>query len=328
MRRVATCAGVVLLSLAGCAASDSPANVDDLKSSGQASMRLLQTNVGNVAAECSGYKFKLCDADTETRLAESIAALQPDVISLQEVVPNSMCDGMNESDPGKVCHPSRRAEPLQARRLVGSDYTIACDARSHFECVAVRRGFGHIDRCEDGASCDLGTAATTAPATVGCDAGFSVSAVRILPLAGRAFTLIDAHPPSGGAAECRKAQLTHIFEKPSSLAGGANAILSGDFNLDPYRGKDVSEVYFRSFVGAGKRFTFHSGIAEHDPPYPTARYLTPGDLLAGGTTLDHVASDFAKGRCTTLGEAPGSARLDGDSGTDHRAMLCELRIPK
>jgi hypothetical protein len=42
--------------------------------------------------------------------------------------------------------------------------------------------------------------------------------------------------------------------------------------------------------------------------------------------LDHViTSRQLTGRCTTLGEAPNTTRLDGGGGMDHRALLCQVR---
>jgi hypothetical protein len=74
-------------------------------------------------------------------------------------------------------------------------------------------------------------------------------------------------------------------------------------------------------VGEGKRFAYHSGPAEREPPYFTV------DEVLFHLTLDHVASDFAQGTCQTLGMAPGTERLDGGKGTDHRALFCALNLP-
>ncbi len=84
-------------------------------------------------------------------------------------------------------------------------------------------------------------------------------------------------------------------------------------------------MYFRTWVGAGEAFHCHRGPAERSPPRITASY--PQILSYGGDhTYDHVVSNFAAGTCTTLGEAPNTTRLDGGSGTDHRALLCHLSI--
>ncbi|MFA9404100.1 MAG: hypothetical protein ACERKY_13670, partial [Anaerolineales bacterium] len=57
-----------------------------------------------------------------------------------------------------------------------------------------------------------------------------------------------------------------------------------------------------------------SGMAEHDPPYFTLKYPT------FSRTYDHVVSNFLEGTTLVLGESPGTYRLDGGSGMDHRAV--------
>ena len=286
-------------------------------------MRLLQANVGNVAVTCTTYKYKLCYAATEERLAAAIANLDPDVISLQETVSAAQCAAMTESDAAKVCFATHTAAiEVQARRLVGAAYTVACDTRAHYECVAIKRTWGAIRGCADGELCIASAVAQTADAGAGCDPGFSVSAVTVEPRRGAAFRLVDLHPPSGKAVACRRAALVDVFEGPAALARGNRSLLSGDFNLDPFAGTDASEDYLRSRVGPGTAFHFHSGTAEHQPPFLTAVY----DWPLGSFTYDHVISNFAAGTCRTLGAAPGTVRLDGGTGTDHRALVCDLDI--
>jgi len=315
------------VSLVGCVSSPEASTGPDGgatgggKADGQSSsMRLLQANVGNVAVTCLPYKFKLCYAATEQRIAAEIARLDPDVISLQETVSVAQCDAMTEIDSAKVCFASHRAAvESQVRRLVGDAYTIACDTRSHHECVAVKRTWGAIDGCRDGELCAV---SETAQPGTGCDAGFSVSAVTIRPVATRAFRLVDLHPPSGNAVTCRVDALAKVFEGGTALARGTRSLLAGDFNLDPFAGTDASEDYLRSHVGSRTAFHFHSGTTEHQPPYLTAVY----DWPLHSFTYDHVISNFASGTCKTLGHAVASERLDGGSGTDHRALICDLDV--
>jgi hypothetical protein len=281
-------------------------------------MRLVQANVGNVAATCFPYKFKLCYAATEDRIRSELARHDADVIALQEVVARWQCDSMDELLAGRVCHPRHLAVRDQTRRLVGDDYTIVCDTRNQYDCIAVHVRFGEIAGCPPGELC-VGPG-RTAPAGPGCDAGFTAAAYTIVPHGARPFTLVNAHPPSGGAVECRRHQLAEMFEGDRALVGAGRALVTGDLNMDPFHGNDASVALFRRHVGEGRRFAYHSGTAEADPPYPTAVYLH------GSFVYDHVASDFARGRCTTLGVAPNTPRLDGGSGTDHRALLCDLDI--
>jgi hypothetical protein len=282
-------------------------------------LRLVQANVGNVALTCSPYEYKLCYAETEARIRDNLAKHDADVITLQEVTAPWQCTAVSETSPDKVCHPSRYADVVQqVRRLVGSKYSIACDVRNQYDCIAVHERFGSIDRCAGSVPCI--NAGRTAPMAAGCDDGFTVAAFTVRPAAARAFTLVNAHPPSGSAAACRRQQFEQLFAGPTPLAGASRALLSGDFNMDPYHGNDESVTYWKRYAGAGKRFAYHSGIAEANPPYKTATYVI------GDHVYDHVASDFARGTCKTLGFAPGTTRLDGGSGTDHRALLCDLTI--
>ncbi len=321
------------LSMAACAAGAADDGSSDGASSGSpggkgdgtgTEMTLLQANVGNVALSCGGYKYKLCYASTEERIAAGIAAQHPDVISLQEVLSLEQCEAVTENEPAMACFAEHMAVVKeQSRRLVGPGYTIACDTRNHFECVAVKMAFGSIAGCPLGELCtDADVDETAPPPGAGCDDGFSVSAVTILPRHARPFRLVDLHPPSGKAVDCRRAALVQVFEGARALARGPRTLLSGDFNLDPFAGNDASEQYLRAHVGAGTAFRYHSGPAEHSPPLPTAFYPFP----VGNHIYDHVISNFAAGTCQTLGVATGTDRLDGGSGTDHRALACRLAI--
>jgi hypothetical protein len=287
-----------------------------------ARLTLLQANVGNVSLDCKDYRYKLCSTLVEGRIRESIRNVRPGVVTLQEVVPNQLCANVSETNNQRACHPGARIEAeAQVRRLVGANYTIACDTRHQWDCLAVRVDLGEVEGCAKGAVCNDARVGRTLGVDPACDDGFTLTGFRVRLNGQPPFTLVNGHPPSGGGnADCRKRMLQQVFEGASPLAGTSRGLISGDFNLDPFNGNDVSEAYFRSWVGAGKRLTFHSGIAESSPPRRTAFYLN------GSHVWDHVASDFLRGTCQTLGEAPGTARLDQGSGTDHRALLCNLEF--
>lgn len=283
-------------------------------------MRLLQANVGNLSADCLDYAFNLCSIQIEDRFAERIREIDPDVVALQEIVSDAQCDELGtEPDATKVCHAARRAvEPAQVRRLLGPAYSITCDTRRGFECIGVHQRFGDIEGCQPGGLCFL---ADTADAGDGCDPGFSISAATLILNDGMRVRLVNGHPPSGNAIGCRRDQLERAFVGVESLApAGKPTIAAGDFNLDPFSGSDASVQLWNQLFGPTRRLQYHSGPAEQQPPYSTSF------SLLGAQVFDHVASDFAEGVCQTLGEAPGTERLDGGGGSDHRALLCDLHF--
>ena len=302
-------------------------------------LRVLTANVGNMNLACRGeYHFNLCIKSVEERIGKSIAKLSPDIIALQEVTDPRQCKGFVERDKAKVCYKYREQDPFyQVRRLVGPDYSIACDARNGFECIAVRVGVGVIEGCPQGQLCP--SLARVDQPDSACDGGFTVSAVTVVLHAnGMRIGIVNAHPQSNDVASlkkekaqcqtaCRERALRQIFEtvdgQPPLAQEDRNLIL-GDINIDPFRDDDASIQLWKQYVGAyseGKPYYYHSGPAEHNPPYYTSF------LPWKKRTLDHMVSNFAKGTCITLGEAPGTERLDGGKGTDHRALFCELEIP-
>ena len=285
---------------------------------GELQFDLLQANVGNASADCYSYQFKLCSVQVERRIAANLQARAPQVLSLEELVPDTMCAGSTETNTDRVCHPSNlAAEPNQARRLVGPGYSVGCDARRGFDCLAVATSFGSIRGCAAGSLCyGLGN---TLPMDAGCDDGFSMAAYVVEPLQGAAFTVIVGHPPSGTARACRASQIRATFT--DLVPGDGPVVVAGDLNLDPYRQDDESVLAFREFVGDARPFKLLSGLAEASPPLFTSFAIT------GNQTYDHVLSNRMQGTCKTLGEAPGTQRLDGDSGCDHRAEACALRLP-
>ena len=100
-------------------------------------------------------------------------------------------------------------------------------------------------------------------------------------------------------------------------------LILGDMNLDPFsEATDSSIDVWRGYVGKGRDYDYLSGPAEHQDPYPTN----------AGRTIDHVVSNFAQGKCITLGRTGQLPRLDGTfgdtdpEGTDHSPIICELSL--
>ncbi|MFH1537657.1 MAG: hypothetical protein ABIH66_01770 [bacterium] len=277
---------------------------------------------------CTKYFCKLCLVEWENRLVENIAKLKPDIVALQEVLDFKWCEGWKEKSPKNICYRYEEREPKhQARRLLGDGYTIVCDGGANFECTGVRVGVGEVKQCPEGELCRAGEA-VRAPLPEGCEDKASISAIDVA-INDFEMRIVNAHPQSQGNA-CRGAHVRALFE---GTEGGTpvastdfNLLIMGDMNLDPYREVDDESIsVWNEHVGEGKDFYYLSGPAEHDPPYKTC----------AGRLLDHVVTNFAKGSCKTLGEAPGTERLDGvekdkvvPESNDHRAILCEIDMPE
>lgn len=292
-------------------------------------MRLLTANIGNADfMNCGDYFFKLCLNDKEKMLRESIAGLDADVILLQEVFDAKWCRELpEEKDRRKACYRYEdRKIRDQARRLLGPRYTIVCDSRSHFECIGVRKDYAEVKDCEPGAMCRRRGSITHDP-PAGCDTKPVVFGID-LDIEGHEVRIVNAHPAASGE-ECRAEQVRRMFEgygdTPPLAPPDTPTIITGDMNLDPFRDSPDSPdiLHWLTHVGDDRPFYYLSGIAEADPPFATC----------AGRTLDHVITNFAAGSCSTLGEATGTVRLDGEKSrkavidaNDHRAIFCELEL--
>lgn len=292
-------------------------------------LRILTANIGNAdMMNCTKYFYKLCLVEWENRLKENIAGLKPDIVALQEVLDFQWCEGWVEKSKKKVCYRYEEREPRhQARRLLGDEYTIVCDGGVNFECTGVRADVGEVKQCPKGKLCRTGEAIRV-PTPEGCDEKSSISAIDMM-MGDFELRVVNGHPQAQGNA-CRGAHVRALFEgaegAPPVASTEPKLIIMGDMNLDPYREvKDESIDVWNDHVGEGKDFYYLSGPAEHDPPHKTC----------AGRLLDHVVTNFAEGQCKTLGEAPGTERLDGvktkkmvPESNDHRAILCEIEIAK
>ena len=286
------------------------------------SFSILSANVGNLSIGCRNVLNKLCYKDVEERIAKNIQHLSPDIIVLQEVLAPWQCTGINEKNKkNKVC--SEEQIIPQVRRLVGEGYTIACNSRNQFECIAVKTSFGEILGCPEGEICNN---ARTTPEIEGCDNGFNISAVTIKSNVNSImFDMLNFHPQSTNAI-CRAKMISMALygnETTKSLIESENVILLGDFNFDPWRDKDESVVLWNKFMKEGinnSQLEYHSGVTETNPPYFTSF------LFYKPRTLDFVVSNFANGACHVLGESPNTIRLDGGKGMDHRALFGVLTL--
>jgi len=295
-------------------------------------LRLLTANVGNLSLSCKGaYNNKLCQLTVEKAIAEHIKTIRPDIIFFQELLHPSQCEDLNEADRNKVCYKKNEADitSYQPQRLLGKNYSILCAARMReeighplgMECIGVHVDFGSIEGCDRGQIC-FTSQGLDSPAS-DCNPEFIVMSA-IVKVGDLRIGLINGHPHSRNKS-CQDNSIKQIFEGVNGipLVDTDKIIIAGDFNFDPFRGNNVPKSWQLNvgMFGSGLPFYYHSGLVEHEPPYPTAYFLFQKK------TVDHVISNFAWGVCTTLGEAPGTRRIDNGKGMDHRAVMCDLLIP-
>jgi len=286
---------------------------------GSNSFTVLSANVGNLDPRCLPFWMKLCRKDVEARLAKNVQSLKPDVIAIQETLPAYLIESFPLTIPGNMTNAP--GAPPQIRRLLGPDYTIVCEKRNAFECIAVHVDAGEIIGCAKGDLCETERMDRQGE---GCRWNVAIMAATVR-IEGHTFDVVNAHPESKGAA-CRLFSIRQIFEssgRPNSLVQQGKALLMGDFNMDPWRKNDVSARYWNEQVGesGASGHIYHSEIAEHQPPYPTTRYSQ------FERTYDHIVSNFLTGTTQVLGESPGTTRLDGGRGMDHRAVYGRLSFP-
>jgi hypothetical protein len=322
-------------------------------------LRLMTYNVGTPGGD-PRYVYRIADQAYEDCVGARIRAVAPDVVLLQEVLAPARCAAFVESDAARTCREGTLREPA-VRRLLGPGYTIACDARSHVECVGVSTSFGSIVGVAPGA---LGLGAAETPALplppcdyaggecdeARCDVESTVSAVTVETARGR-LRVVHVHPSAPGTSAagvfwstaCRSRQLRQVFDGLPDGGGGPLVtsdvtVIAGDFNLDPVRLIDEpTRMVWQRHVGEGRRFRDLTPSARDGTQYGTRR----GNF---GIAADHVLADRLAGRCTVHGHAigvdPGTRPLDADcvgllpdAGAasarriDHFAITCELEWP-
>lgn len=334
-----------LTSLAGCAWQvEDPFERDpDL----EADVRFMSFNVGNPDDGESDYPLRLRDQAYEDFVAEAIARWRPDVIALQEVLPPHTCEAFVETDARRTCFEHEPRDPA-VRRLLGDDYSIVCDARQQVECVGVHVGFGTIVGLAPGALALTGAETPELPAPACnyaaggcdqnlCDAESTVSALDVESIYGP-LRVVHLHPNASGFTgegifylgnTCRTLQTQQAFDLARD---GVPTLMLGDWNFDP----DNRALYgpegevWDAHVGEDRRYL------DHGAKDPVGRRVpTVGDD-PGGFAIDHVISDFARGRCDVVRPRfdegfdfgiVGAAADGYDGRIDHHPVLCDLGWP-
>ena len=98
---------------------------------------VLSYNIGNPDDTEPNYPLRLSYQVYEDSVAQTIRSLEPDIVLLQEVLPPQTCEAFEEEDEARTCFDSE-GRPTAAQRVLGDEYTIACDARLHVESVSAR----------------------------------------------------------------------------------------------------------------------------------------------------------------------------------------------
>jgi hypothetical protein len=320
--RVRPIAGAALAALVAC--TNTPGPKTETKT--DAWLNVLSVNVGNldevVDKTCgvAPYQGGLCSFAQEEIIAANLARLRPDIAFLTELVDSGRCEPDSwEGDTDLICTGAPDRDPKeQVRRLVGDDYTISC-ASTHATCVAVLSERVTLHGCAAGELCLDGN--DTAPHPDACGTmGSRTSVSRIdTTVDDVSFALIPVHALNALNQDedpCRLAQFNLALEDVSI---SADALIAGDWNMDPYRAPDAfpSGIYWHTQVGPEARFTAHNVPGDGSTPTPT---------WATAATLDFVLSDFLQGECDVLGETEGTTRIDGEdlATMDHRAVWCAL----
>ncbi|MCA9518182.1 MAG: hypothetical protein KC635_24760 [Myxococcales bacterium] len=342
-RRVAVRPGVVAalaaLALAGCSdrlqrALSNVCDQEPLLHDDEIAFVAMTLNVGNSLedpARPTPYDRRFRTTAYERFVAARIQGESPQVVALQEVMPVGACDGWEEPDPRKTCYAAdERAAP--ARRLLGDDYTIACDATVGDDCVAVHTGFGRIVGLSPGALDPFG--ARTAPLPLpacdepGCEGRHdvchwisSVSWVDVESAIGP-FRVVFVHG-SAYVRECRAYQVDQAF----NAAKGHRALLLGDWNFELETGFSVDTHTFMLESGVGDYATHNA-----EEPKPSLN-CAPSESHANSEALDIVASNFARGRFDfpayhRLGDGYDFRAAGADAGEalDHWAVVCPLAV--
>ncbi len=326
-------------------------------------LKLVSWNVGNPDGEEPHYPLRLSWQAYEDHVGAALRALDADVVLLQEILPPQTCASFTEADPSRTCFDAAAREPA-ARRLLGDDYTIVCDARQHVECIGVKRSLGTIEGVEPGAFVVDGASTPPLPLPAciyadgacdeaTCDAESTVSAVTVGTRAGP-LRIVHAHPNAAGSgaagaylgAACRVKQLEQVFTGLPADGGGplvatGPTVVAGDFNVDPERiATSEEEAFWAATIGDGRRFADLSARdAATGETFPTNRN-------AIGVAIDRVVTDVLTGRCEVRGTHPsvlpatGTEPLDAgfdfqtlpggersSARIDHFAVVCTLRLP-
>lgn len=317
--------GIVLAAIVLLAAQSSIASAKTVK--------FLTANVGNMEASSASYarNFRISEYDIPV-LKENIAALDPDIIFLQEI-----------DSQGKQ----------QEKRIFHKKYQVRC---AKDLCVAIDGDkYEFLGECDGGKSgymlCSA-RAKKEIKMTETCveeKDGYVCASRRALP-PGDVIKLFNVHssaPSEDKNFAVRSSQICGMLKEMKSFErAGYKVLTGGDFNFDPvYESKmynkknDRSDPLFNLNVCWGNMFSDPEapGLKLVSPDEPTwftvkVKMLVFNKQLSN--SLDHVITNLKSKPCSVLDE--DSNRLDVDRAKggkprkpfmDHRAVLCQLELP-
>jgi hypothetical protein len=295
----------------------------------------------------------------EAHLGERIRSEGADVIALQGVLSPARCATFVETNEEYGCFGvvEERPEEAPVRRLLGPDYSIACDAAEGAACIAVHVDFGEIvgiprgtlgETLTDPPSGEMCEIDECEPQANNCAAGSAIvgAAVRrdtdrpeeLTHDGPREFFVINlAATPVG--EPCRDDQIEQAFFRAQDRFGPT--LILGSFGIDLASEQAGSQMFSQN-VGPDQRFQSHHPVLGGEPDDASQEgtdpnLVGPGQRLAPtsqGEALDTVVSDFAENQCR-VSEGLGQGfdflarRLMDESRRvpAHEALICPLRFP-
>ncbi len=355
---------LLVLSTMACTENSTPDNPDNTNKLAAVDFTVLTINLGNTNIQGPHYPMRMKSADYEAHMAGVIQTMSPDIVVLQEVLSDKTCETFLECDPSRTCYEWWLAEPA-ARRLLGPNYTIVCDAREQVECMGVHLDFGSIRGIRPGEYVAQGAITPSLPlpgcnwyagecSEDQCDQESTVSGILVDTKAGP-LHLVHMHPMAQMNAtvtgdSCRALQIRQVFEDnivPGETAlapPGESALILGDWNLglEIYKlstlfGSALADQVWYNYINChGCDYVDLDPRDENNKRYSTtSNFSWLGQIIA----IDHVVvTRDITGTCTVHngGGMPGTSRLDSNypgidtmppnDRMDHYGISCDLHF--
>jgi len=256
-----------------------------------------------------------------TATTKWLTQVKPDVIAFQEIFYSEECATIPAaSRKDFICETWKKGDPTVANLILGKGYQVACHPGKPDKCAAVKKSLGTFAGCKT----DFCLSGLVGYKVNDCGKGSRVGRGVINLVGGGTITLVSVHGSSGidkDSKKCREKQFDQVWKnlgdgKPA--ASGKKNLILGDFNTDPGRMKliDNSADRITKYVGPGKKFHFISDVGFLAKP-----------TYAGLINIDHVISDYFKGKCWAAGVTAGKAKVVNAVYFDHVPIVCTVNWP-